>query len=1032
MQLVSLDVQSFAGIRRARLRFAPGLNVLHGRNELGKSTLVEAIRAVLLTPSGSTASQDWHSWHDDSPPQVEIVLRSEERRFWRAKKVFGAGGSATLDESSDNESYANLARQRQVDDELRKLLRWGLRAPGGRGGQRGMPQSFLSAILLPGQAEATKVFDLTLKGDDDESARELLKSAFQALAADPQLGAAIVEAQRHVDEAFTPTGRPKKGKGTPLFLVAEKVRDLTQRRNVCQAQCDNSERLRSLLATKSSELSESQAELEALSMRLARARRLEAARSEHQGLLGQSQTIEAKRKATEALSQQLAKREEELQEAQRQHGAAKEAEQAAQRALEAARSEHSPEQRLRMQAEAKRELSEAELRHKELQEKHELARRLADSAQELGDAEQERDSKQLAVADLDNRIERANERLAVLTAQRTLVELGACRDQREALEKEHGRCRESAERLTDLNQRIAAIDEASRTIVAPTAEQLVAFSELERELEIKRGQLNAGLSISIEPAKPLSLEVAADEGAAETHTFRERREFLAKREVVVRHPEFGQLTIRVGDQGGHDALAILVGRWRTEVEPWLERTGCQTLRQLEGLADETRRRQLERQNLESQRRDAQADEQRLPGLTDNIREFQRRETDLEDRWSQIEERLRSDAEQGQRLRPAGKEQVDGEIEVARDRASSLKEQRAAAAEKHRQAEERLKQARGSAEQVRTEAEDKRIGTIEQCNASLAKSDQNLEQLRAKVTSFDDEEPLKVRAATKQLKEAKAEVERAAARVESIDDTLRSSSKEASEAQGALRALEGSFSQAELDKAATELTDARRECESHGDPEELASALQELIESSRSEFSKLEKVVQQTEFELAGSGGASLPEQLEELNEAVQRAEEDERRLIEDYDAWQALRQALEEVERTEASNLGGAMQPALSGLLAELSGGVHSGVSLGVDLELLGIHSGGAPRELSTLSVGMQDQIATLLRVHLAAQLRHFVVLDDQLVQSDPERMDWLRAFLLRHAAECQIVVFTCRPEDYAGLADCHTTDLGAVVERFR
>jgi uncharacterized protein YhaN len=41
------------------------------------------------------------------------------------------------------------------------------------------------------------------------------------------------------------------------------------------------------------------------------------------------------------------------------------------------------------------------------------------------------------------------------------------------------------------------------------------------------------------------------------------------------------------------------------------------------------------------------------------------------------------------------------------------------------------------------------------------------------------------------------------------------------------------------------------------------------------------------------------------------------------------------------------------------------------------------------------------------------IVLDDQLVQSDDNRMSWFRAMLAEKARNFQIVVFTCRPDDY-------------------
>jgi uncharacterized protein YhaN len=54
------------------------------------------------------------------------------------------------------------------------------------------------------------------------------------------------------------------------------------------------------------------------------------------------------------------------------------------------------------------------------------------------------------------------------------------------------------------------------------------------------------------------------------------------------------------------------------------------------------------------------------------------------------------------------------------------------------------------------------------------------------------------------------------------------------------------------------------------------------------------------------------------------------------------------------------------------------------------------------------------------------IVLDDQLVQSDDNRMDWFRALLAEKARNFQILVFTCRPGDY--LAKGAMVPRGSVV----
>jgi hypothetical protein len=41
------------------------------------------------------------------------------------------------------------------------------------------------------------------------------------------------------------------------------------------------------------------------------------------------------------------------------------------------------------------------------------------------------------------------------------------------------------------------------------------------------------------------------------------------------------------------------------------------------------------------------------------------------------------------------------------------------------------------------------------------------------------------------------------------------------------------------------------------------------------------------------------------------------------------------------------------------------------------------------------------------------IVLDDQLVQTDPRRLVWFRDVLRRTCLHAQVIVLTCRPEDY-------------------
>src|SRR5436190_21610616 len=112
MRLHRLYVKSFAGILDADIELGPGLNVLYGPNDLGKSTLVEAIRLALLLPHTSNYCDEYVPWAGAGNPTVDLTFETEPQRIYRVKKVFGRGGSSLLEESKNGRDFDNVARAR--------------------------------------------------------------------------------------------------------------------------------------------------------------------------------------------------------------------------------------------------------------------------------------------------------------------------------------------------------------------------------------------------------------------------------------------------------------------------------------------------------------------------------------------------------------------------------------------------------------------------------------------------------------------------------------------------------------------------------------------------------------------------------------------------------------------------------------------------------------------------------------------------------------------------------------------------------
>jgi len=80
VRLEQLEIAGFGRLRDLSVEFGPGLTVISGCNESGKSTLGRAIRAALYGldaggPGHPVERSDWHRWQPWSPGRYGLVLR---------------------------------------------------------------------------------------------------------------------------------------------------------------------------------------------------------------------------------------------------------------------------------------------------------------------------------------------------------------------------------------------------------------------------------------------------------------------------------------------------------------------------------------------------------------------------------------------------------------------------------------------------------------------------------------------------------------------------------------------------------------------------------------------------------------------------------------------------------------------------------------------------------------------------------------------------------------------------------------------
>jgi hypothetical protein len=221
---VSLEVANFRGIRAASIGFSSGLNVLHGPNDLGKSTLAEAIRAALLVPTKSSQGKSYVSW--DTGAAARVVLTFEDGgKVWRVRKTFGSGFQSVLEqsESLDSPKFREIAHGLGVEGTLRELLSWGIAPPGGKG-QPTKSSSYVVTALLCRQGEAQSIFEASLAEDKDDTGRALVTNALGALAKEPLVARVVERLGERVEAIFTPGEKFKKSADSPLVRLQEQLK----------------------------------------------------------------------------------------------------------------------------------------------------------------------------------------------------------------------------------------------------------------------------------------------------------------------------------------------------------------------------------------------------------------------------------------------------------------------------------------------------------------------------------------------------------------------------------------------------------------------------------------------------------------------------------------------------------------------------------------------------------------------------------------------------------------------------------------
>ena len=1055
MWIRRLEVTHCAGIAAAGVDLAPGLNVLHGPNELGKSSLVAAIRAALLLQSSATAADALRDWNSVESPTVSLTFEQEAARIWRVRKTFGRNGRAYLDFSKDGEDFAAESKGREVDGTLQNLLRWGIEAPGGRSGRRGMPSSLISTALLGEQSDVVAILGANLDDDPSASGRDRLTEALQALAEDPRFKQVVDAVQERVDEAFTATGRRRTGRGSPWASLREQRENAAARQRDIGQQVDESAGVRSQVEALSGQLFDARAEAESLTTTLTRRRQRDAAGQHLAAAENEFKAVATVVAQLAANQQAVATDRGRVIQLEAEHATLAAALATTTPTVEAARDQlrelesgaDEQQRRLREQEAENRRLTLA-------QERATHERRAADAkglgaltaqtqvaGEEIETLETTLAEKRELLKQAREATEQDREKLEQLELERAVAGNLAAERTVEAVKAERDAARRMTAHAQELDSQMAALRHEAESLNAPDDVEYERLRTAETDWRLAEAKRSVGFVTELTLARAADATAEVDGEARALRLVPGKRVDLeADQELKVEIADLATIRVR---GGGRDLLAKAQAaeeRWQAASRPVFGRTGCTSLDELatlrkraEGLIEQAA--DLGRQAEDARRHAEGLDqlEQRVvtenanrKRLRDAVAEFLNEGETVAELIASLESPRGDEAEISDKINTLEEkvhernrlcDRMDNDIEASTRELESRR--RDLATESARLAEQAAQAGDWRGFLVDADAEGERL-------------DQELRAVEAELQAIRVQ-------ATAEVDAARQAVDELAKLEASEQQALRDKADALAQTRTDLARLEGETGPLQVNADGKDLDAARANHDAARDALAAIPPVHDVVEvdAVAQDVERAERLVRTLESDLRKAegaleqmGGQYLEEQRQQVEDAVKALDNRERELEMDYGAWQLLRETLADAEQSGAAHLGRALVEPVSQRMGALTGGRYGEVAIGPQLDATGIELAGGERRFDTLSVGTQEQLALLLRVAIAEALGTFVILDDQLTQSDAARMAWIRELLAETARRIQVVVLTCHPTDYQIDGARHVVDLTQCLTR--
>ncbi|MGB7565068.1 MAG: AAA family ATPase [Prochlorococcaceae cyanobacterium] len=234
MRLLSCHLRRVRQHSDLELSFDPGLTVIGGPNEAGKSTLVEALHKGLFLRATATGRgvEELRARRHGGQPEVEIRFEAGGQRWQLRKRFSGASGTCHL----SNDAGVALSGS-AAEEALAQLLGVGQPVEGRRIAQ--LPERWAHLWVRQGEGGANPLSGSGERYDLGRLVEQLQRRGGTEAFHSPLDRQVLERINAQLDISFTGTGRVRAG--SELALVRQNDQEAQRRVHLAQTRCEEME-----------------------------------------------------------------------------------------------------------------------------------------------------------------------------------------------------------------------------------------------------------------------------------------------------------------------------------------------------------------------------------------------------------------------------------------------------------------------------------------------------------------------------------------------------------------------------------------------------------------------------------------------------------------------------------------------------------------------------------------------------------------------------------------------------------------------